>query len=83
MLKTDKSITVTGNSFINDKPVVHMQASVSTGGGTTSHSSSIQDKALYEANKAECRQDMATFDAIVYEIEDSMQMEGEVTVNEN
>lgn len=81
MLKANKSITITGNSLINDKPVVYMQASVSTGGGTTSHSSSIQDKGLYEENKAECRQDMAAFDAMVYEIEDSMQ--AEVTVNEN
>lgn len=80
MLKANKTITVTGNSFINDKPVVHMQANVSTDGGTTSHSSSIQDKALYEANKAECRQDMAAFDQMVYDIEDSFQ---EVVVNEN
>ncbi len=75
MLKTTKSISLTGNSMINDKPVVYMQASISTGGGTTSHSSSIQDKALYEANKTECRQDMAAFDAMVYEIEDTMQTE--------
>lgn len=73
MLKTTKSISLMGNSIINDKPVVHMQANVSTGGGTTSHSSGIQDKALYEANKVECRKDMAEFDSIVYEIEDSMQ----------
>ena len=81
MLKTNKSITITGNSMVNDKPAVYMQANVSTDGGTTSHSSSIQDKALYEANKAECRQDMATFDAMVYEVEDSMQ--AEVINNEN
>ena len=48
MLKTNKSITLTGNSMINDKPVVYMQANVSTNGGTTSNSNSIQDKALYE-----------------------------------
>ena len=75
MLKTTKSISLTGNSMINDKPVVYMQANVSTGGGTTSHSSSIQDTALYEANKTECRQDMAAFDQMVYEIEDSIHTE--------
>ena len=75
MLKTTKSISLTGNSMVNDKPVVYMQASISTGGGTTSHSSSIQDKVLYETNKTECRQDMAAFDAMVYEIEDTMQTE--------
>lgn len=75
MLKTNKSISLTGNSMINDKPVVYMSAIVSTDGGTTSHSSSIQDKALYEANKVDCRKDMAAFDAMVYEIEDSIQTE--------
>ena len=75
MLKTSKTINLSGNSIINDKQVVYMQANISTDGGTTSHSSSIQDKALYEANKTECRQDMAAFDAMVYEIEDTMQTE--------
>lgn len=81
MLKANKSITITGSSMVNDKPAVYMQANVSTDSGMTSHSSSIQDKILYEANKVECRQDMAAFDAMVYEIEDSMQ--AEVVDNEN
>ena len=75
MLKTSKTINLSGNSMINDKPVVYMQANVSTDGGTTSHSSSIQDKVLYEANKVECRKDMAAFDQMVYEIEDSIHTE--------
>lgn len=72
MLKTNKSISLTGNSMIDNKPVVYMSANISTEGGTSSHSTAIQDKVLYEANKAECRQDMAEFDRMVYEIEDSM-----------
>lgn len=75
MLKTSKTINLSGNSMINDKPVVYMQANVSTDGGATSHSSSIQDKELYEANKVECRKDMAAFDQMVYEIEDSIHTE--------
>lgn len=75
MLKTSKSITLTGNSMVNDKPVVYMQANISSDGGTTSHSSSIQDKTLYEPHKVECRKDMADFDQMVYEIEDSIQTE--------
>lgn len=81
MLKTNKSISLTGNSMINDKPAVYMSANVSTNGGTTSHSSSIQDKALYEENKAECRNDIATFSQMVYAIEDSINEE--VASNEN
>ena len=72
MLKVTKSISLKGNSMIDDKPVVYMTANVSTEGGTTSHSYSVQDKALYEANKEQCRQDMAEFDQKVYEVEDSM-----------
>ncbi|RGC24855.1 hypothetical protein DWX41_20820 [Hungatella hathewayi] len=75
MLKTSKTINLSGNSIINDKQVVYMQANISTDGGTTSHSSSIQDKELYEVNKVECRQDMAAFDQMVYEIEDSIHTE--------
>lgn len=72
MLKVTKSISLTGNSMIDDKPVVYMTANVSTEGGTTSHSYSVQDKVLYEANKEQCRQDMAEFDQKVYETEDSI-----------
>lgn len=75
MLKTTKSISLTGNSMINGKPVVYMSANVSNDGGTTNHSSSIQDKTLYETNKVECRKDMADFDQMVYQIEDSIQTE--------
>mgnify|MGYP000982289516 CR=1 FL=1 len=81
MLKTNKSITLTGNSMINDKPVVYMQANVSTNGGTTSNSNSIQDKALYEENKSECRADIAAFNNMAYEIEDSVL--AEVTSDED
>lgn len=75
MLKTNKGILLTGNSIINDKPVVFMQANVSTDGGTTSHSISIQDNTLYEENKSECRVDIAAFSEKVYEVEDSMNAE--------
>lgn len=76
MLKTSKTINLSGNSIINDKQVVYMQANISTDGGTTSHSSSIQDKVLYEANKIECRKDLSDFDQLVYEIEDSIHTGG-------
>lgn len=75
MLKTTKSITLTGNSFINDKPVVYMSANVSTKGDATNHTLSIQDKALYDANKEQCRADILAFDQMVYDIEDNLQAE--------
>ena len=81
MLKTTKSITLTGNSFINDKPAVYMSANVSTKGEATSHSMSIQNKTLYDENKEECRDDIRAFDQMVYDIEDGLQ--AEVTSNED
>lgn len=75
MLKTNKSISLTGNSLIGEKSAVYMQAIISTNGGTTNHSSTIQDKTLYEENKAACRADIAAFSQKVYEIEDSINAE--------
>lgn len=75
MLKTNKSISLTGNSMINDKPTVYMSANVSTKGEATSHSMSIQNKTLYDENKEECRNDIREFDQMVYDIEDSLQAE--------
>lgn len=75
MLKANKSISLSGSSMIGDKSVVYMAANISTTGGTTSHTTSIQDYAAYEENKTECRADMEEFDQMVYAIEDSMSSE--------
>ncbi|WP_281550167.1 hypothetical protein [Murimonas intestini] len=79
MLKTMKNITLTGNSMIDDQQVVYMNASISTEGERTNSSSAIQNRELYNANKAQCRADIAAFDQMVYEIEDSITVEQEVT----
>ena len=68
MLKTMKNITLTGNSMIDDQQVVYMNASISTEGERTNSSSAIQNRELYNANKAQCRADIAAFDQMVYEI---------------
>ncbi len=73
MLKTNKSITLTGYSIIEDKQVAYMNATISTNGGNVgSVTRSIQNQELYNANKAEVRADMDNFDKELYAIEDEL-----------
>ncbi|MEK2534362.1 hypothetical protein KV134_08710 [Tetragenococcus halophilus] len=68
MLKTNKSITLTGNTTINDEQVVYYRAEISPNDSRINQS--IQNQELYDANKQECRQDFTDFTKQVYEIED-------------
>ncbi|WP_346884308.1 hypothetical protein [Clostridium sp. UBA4395] len=73
MLKTNKSITLTGYSIIENKQVAYMNATISTDGGNVgSVTRSIQNQELYNANKAEVRADMDNFDKELYAIEDEL-----------
>ncbi|QLY81937.1 hypothetical protein [Clostridium intestinale] len=73
MLKTSKSITVTGQSFINGVQVAHMQATINTDGTSNgSITKNIINQELYNKNKADVRVDMDTFEEEVYEIEDGL-----------
>jgi len=73
MLKTNKSITLTGYSIIEDKQVAYMNATISTNGGNVgSVTRSIQNQELYNANKVEVRADMDAFDKQLYAIEDEL-----------
>ena len=68
MLETNKSITLTGNSVINDERIVYYRAEISPNDSRINQS--VQNQELYDANKKECRQDFADFTDRVYEIED-------------
>lgn len=73
MLKTNKSITLVGQSTIEGQQVVYMSATISTDGGNVgSVTRSIQNQELYNANKVEVRKDMDTFDQQLYAIEDEL-----------
>jgi len=73
MLKTNQSITLTGQSTIEGQQVVYMSATISTDGGTNgSVTRSIQNKELYNANKVAVRADMDEFDKKLYAIEDEL-----------
>lgn len=69
MLKGTKSVSLSYQSMIGDKVAVYMSAQIPESGRSNSNKT-IQDLDLYEANKTECRQDMAEFDEMLWELED-------------
>lgn len=70
MLTTKKSTTLTGTVTIEDKQVVYLNASVSND-GSDNINQTIQDKALYIANKTEVRKDIAEFTEEFYALQDA------------
>lgn len=78
MLKGTKSISLSFQSMIEDKPAVYMSGQIQENGKSTINKN-IVDLDLYEANKVECRGDMAAFESMMYELEDQST---EVTADE-
>lgn len=78
MLKTTKQITLTGYAMINEQNVMQLTATIPSDTGVGSINQYVQNAALYEANKAQVRSDIAEFTALVYEVEDEMAAEVEV-----
>ena len=73
MLKVTKSITLNGESRMDDQVVVYMNAMLSTdGNGSSNVNTTIVNRELYNANKKQVRQDIAAFDELVYEAEDEL-----------
>ena len=76
MLKTNKNITITGQSFVGDKQAIFMSANISTDGSSNgSVSTTITDQTVYAANKVICRKDIADFQTLVYEAQDEVSSE--------
>lgn len=73
MLKTTKSVSLSGQSTIGDQQVVYLNANVSTEtAGNTNISQTIQNQELYMEHRKECRTDIDAFQEQVREIEDGM-----------
>lgn len=81
-LKGTKNISLSYQSVIGDEVVVYMTAQIPESGKSNSNKS-IQNLDLYEANKTECRADMAEFDEMLYELEDQQTAEAEETPEES
>lgn len=66
-----ESVTVTGAVEIENVQVVYLSSNiVSDGSDATTFSQSILNTDLYNANKAQCRADIAEFQTYVYGVED-------------
>ena len=66
-----ESVTVTGAVEIENVQVVYLSSNiVSDGSDATTFSQSILNADLYNANKAQCRADIAEFQTYVYDAED-------------
>lgn len=75
-LKTNKSISLTGISTIGDVQVAYLNATIDQeGNGANTVNQSIQNQALYDANKKEVRADIAKFQQLLYDTEDSLTSE--------
>lgn len=68
-LKGTKKFALSYQSMIGDQVAVYMSAQIPESGRSNS-TKTIQDLDLYEANKTECREDMAAFDEMLFELED-------------
>ena len=70
-LNIKESVTVTGAVEIENVQVVYLSSNiVSDGSDATTFSQSILNADLYNANKAQCRADIAEFQTYVYGAED-------------
>ena len=75
MLRTNKSVTVTGQSYIEtddedgraEKVVAYMNASIPENGDININKS-IQDKSLFNANKKDVLKDFSEFENYVYNL---------------
>ena len=81
-LKGTKNIALSYQSMIGDQVAVYMTAQIPESGRSNS-SKTIQDLDLYEANKTECREDMAAFDEMLFELEDQQTSIEEETPEES
>lgn len=73
MLTTTKSVTLKGFSVINGVNVEGYSAEINSDNPEDiTISSWQQDKALYKANRSQCRLDQAEFEDAAYEIQDAM-----------
>ena len=78
MLEMRKSINVTGKSVIGGAEVCGFQATIESSNPENMSFSSWQtDKALYKANRVECRADEAAFEDACYELQEEMMQKTE------
>lgn len=73
MLNMKKSVTITGQSIVDGVVAEGYQAVIDSENPSDMNITSWQqDKAVYKANRAQCRADAAEFEDAAYELQDEM-----------
>lgn len=78
MLKTSKSIAISGRSMVDDKQVATFNANIyeaNASGGSDNINMIITDRDLYDANKATVRKDLQDFQTKVWSAQDDVMKE--------
>ena len=84
MLVSTKSTHLSGQSIINDQQVANFNANVNVSDNTTGTDSInvfITNRELYNANKAEVRNDLNEFENLVFSIQDEAKTNNEAGGN--
>lgn len=84
MLVSTKSTHLSGQSIINDQQVANFNANVNVSDNTTGTDSInvfITNRELYNANKAEVRNDLSEFQNLVFSIQDEAKTNNETGGN--
>ena len=81
-LEKKKSVSLTGESKINGVVVVRMTATLSMDSGSDYVNQSIQDPALYAANRKDVRKDIQEFQNYIYDQQDQIASEAEANDTE-
>ena len=75
MLKTSKSIAISGRSRVDDKQVATFNANIyeaNASGGSDNINMIITDRNLYDANKVTVRKDLQDFQTKVWSAQDEV-----------
>lgn len=86
MLKTNKSIAISGRSMVDDKQVATFNANIyetNTSGGSDNINMIITDRDLYDANKVTVRKDLQDFQTKVWSAQDEVMAENDEKTSES
>ena len=86
MLKTNKSISISGRSMVDDKQVATFNANIyeaNASGGSDNINMIITDRDLYDKNKSAVRKDLQDFQAKVWSAQDEVMAENDEKTSES
>lgn len=86
MLKTNKSISISGRSMVDDKQVATFNANIyeaNASGGSDNINMIITDRDLYDKNKSVVRKDLQDFQTKVWSTQDEVMAESDEKASES